>query len=209
MTNIDFRFYCITDRHLCAPNSLTEVVQEIALNGVKAVQLREKDLPARHCFEIAKELFSCCAAAGTKLLINDRADIACAANADGVHLTARSLPVAVVRQKILRDGLISVSTHAFDEAVSAQQAGADFVLFGPVFETPSKMAYGPPRGLEELRRVAGKLDIPVFAIGGIDAEKAAVCRQAGAHGVAVISALMQAKSIPATVSHFRMALGEL
>ena len=124
----------------------------------------------------------------TQLLVNDRVDIALAAGADGVHLTARSLPADVVRNICGPDFLIGVSTHSLAEARAAQAAGADFVVFGPIFDTESKRAFGEPQGLDKLRDVTTALgDFPVLAIGGITNENIAACVSAGASGIAGIS----------------------
>jgi thiamine-phosphate pyrophosphorylase len=132
----------------------------------------------------------------TRLLVNDRSDIARAAGADGVHLTAQSLPVEVVRNICGAEFLIGVSTHSLDEARTAQGAGADFVVFGPVFETDSKRAYGAPQGLDKLREVACALgEFPVVAIGGITVENVSECFEAGAKGVAAIGMFNDAEKM--------------
>ena len=124
----------------------------------------------------------------TRLLVNDRVDIARAAGADGVHLTVHSLPADVVREIGGPDFLIGVSTHSLAEARAAQVAGADFVMFGPIFETESKRAFGAPQGLDKLREVTLALgEFPVLAIGGITRENTASCIEAGASGIAGIS----------------------
>jgi len=123
----------------------------------------------------------------TRVLVNDRVDIARAAGADGVHLTAQSLPADVVRNICGPDFLIGVSTHSLAEARAAQAAGADLVVFGPIFETESKRAFGEPQGLAKLREVTSELgEFPVLAIGGITRENSASCLGAGASGFAAI-----------------------
>lgn len=124
----------------------------------------------------------------TRLLVNDRFDIAKAAGADGVHLTSRSLPANIVRSICGDDFLIGVSTHSLETALDARAAGADFVVFGPVFETPSKQIYGKPQGLDKLREVTTALQgFPVLAIGGINLENVYECFCAGASGMAAIN----------------------
>jgi thiamine-phosphate pyrophosphorylase len=124
----------------------------------------------------------------TQLLVNDRVDVARAAGADGVHLTARSLPADVVRMTCGSEFLIGVSTHSLEEAQAARAGGADFVVFGPVFETESKRAFGPPQGLSKLHAITRALDdFPVLAIGGITLDNIAACLSAGARGIAGIS----------------------
>ena len=122
----------------------------------------------------------------TRLLVNDRADIARAAGADGVHLTSQSLPAVEVRRIFGREFLIGVSTHSLAEARAASD-GADFVVFGPIFDTESKRAFGEPQGLDKLRELTSKLpEIPVIAIGGITMENFDACLGSGASGVAAI-----------------------
>ena len=123
----------------------------------------------------------------TRLLVNDRFDVARAAGADGVHLTSHSLPVEVVRPLCGEDFVIGVSTHSLEEARTAAERGADFVVFGPVFETESKRIFGEPQGLDKLREVTSALSgFPIVAIGGIDRSNMAECYRAGAAGIAAI-----------------------
>ena len=157
---------------------------------VPLFQIREKLLSARVLFEFVARAAEITHGSKTRLLVNDRSDIARAAGADGVHLTAQSLPVAVVRKTCGAEFLIGVSTHSLAEAQAARDAGADFVVFGPVFETESKRAYGAPQGLEKLREVTRALgEFPVVAIGGITLENFSECFEAGARGVAAIRML--------------------
>ena len=139
-------------------------------------------------FELTARAVEITRGSNTRLLVNDRVDIARAAGADGVHLTARSLPAEVVRDICGPEFLIGVSTHSLAEARGAQAAGADFVLFGPIFETASKRAFGEPQGLDKLRDVTRDLgEFPVLAIGGITSENSEACIAAGARGIAGIS----------------------
>jgi thiamine-phosphate pyrophosphorylase len=155
---------------------------------VVLLQIREKSLPARVLYELATRAAEITRGSKTRLLVNDRADIARAAGADGVHLTSQSLPAGVVRRTFGSEFLIGVSTHSLDEARAARDGGADFVVFGPVFETESKRGFGAPQGLDKLRQVADELrGFQVLAIGGISLENAGACFDAGASGVAAIS----------------------
>ena len=151
---------------------------------ISLVQLREKMLTARVLYELATRATAITRGSKTQLLVNDRFDIARAAGADGVHLTARSLPTKLVRSICGQDFLIGVSTHSLDEALNARANGADFIVFGPVFE---KRGFGEPQGLEKLREVTSALPgFPVLAIGGINRENTDECFKAGASGVAAI-----------------------
>jgi thiamine-phosphate pyrophosphorylase len=155
-----------------------------------AVQLRERDLPAAALLPLARRLRAVTAQAGVRLFVNDRVDVALAVGADGVHLGHRSMNVADVRA--LAPSLqIAVSTHALAEVRAAANTGqVSFVVFGPVFDTPSKRRYGPPLGLEPLR-LACAVGIPVVALGGIAAENVPSCRGAGASGIACIRAVLR------------------
>ena len=151
-------------------------------------QIREKNLPARKLYELVSRSAEVTRGTSTRLLVNDRFDIARAAGADGVHLTESSLSPRVVRETCGEEFVIGVSTHSLESARAARDGGADFVVFGPMFETESKRAYGPPQGLEKLREVATALEgFPVLAIGGITIDNADGCFEAGASGFAGIS----------------------
>ena len=151
------------------------------------VQIREKSLSARVLYELTSRAAAIARGSKTRLLVNDRFDIARTAGADGVQLTTRSLPASVVRRLCGEDFLIGVSTHSVESAVEARAGGADFAVFGPVFDTASKRAFGPPQGLEKLREVTSALaGFPVVAIGGINLENVLECFDAGASGMAAI-----------------------
>lgn len=155
---------------------------------IPLVQIREKSLTARVLYELTTRTAEMVRGSSTRLLVNDRFDIARASAAHGVHLTSRSLPANVIRRICDKDFLIGVSTHSLEEALQARTDGVDFVVFGPVFETESKRAYGEPQGLDKLREVTNALQgFPVLAIGGINLQNAAECLHAGASGIAAIS----------------------
>jgi thiamine-phosphate pyrophosphorylase len=190
---VDFNLYLITDRKQLPPGrSLVETVAAVLAGGVRAVQLREKDLAASEFFPLARELRALTARHGARLLINDRLDVALAVEADGVHLGGHSLPVAVARKILGPDKLIGVSTHRPEEVLAAQRDGADFVTFGPIFFTPSKAAYGEPVGLGRLHEVCTASTLPVFALGGVTLDRIAELRAAGCHRIALISAILAA-----------------
>ena len=181
--------------------ALKSALEKALEGGVRAVQLREKGLGGRAMLETAKEMRAVTRSFGARLLINDRLDIALLSGADGVHLTSNGLDPARVRKYLAtlkgwqRGLLIGVSTHSLEEAEEAEYGGADFVTFGPVYATPSKAAYGPPVGIEKLAEVGSKLDIPVFALGGVTAERVAEVIENKASGVAVISYILAADDI--------------
>jgi thiamine-phosphate pyrophosphorylase len=199
----DFVLYLITDRKRFSTQRAFSVALEEALKGgVKSIQLREKDLPTRELLETAYWARQLTAEYGARLIVNDRVDIACAVGADGVHLGQKSMPPNAVRKIEEHDFIIGVSTHSVDEAVRAEREGADFITLGPVYETPSKMKYGPPVGINMLGEVKTKVSIPVIAIGGITREKVHELLKAGADGIAVISAILTAENVYETTKHF-------
>lgn len=190
---VDFSLYLITDRRsLAAGQDLLATVRAALRGGVRAVQLREKDLSAAELYPLAQELRKLTREFSARLLINDRIDLALAVEADGVHLGNHSLPIAVARQLLGEERLIGVSTHHLDEVHSAAAAGADFVTFGPVYSTPSKLSYGPPLGLEPLAAVCAAASLPVFALGGVTVARLPELRAAGCRHVALIGAILQA-----------------
>lgn len=189
---IDFNLYLITDRTQTAGRELPAVVADALASGVRSIQLREKDLSSSQQFELALQLRALTREYNARLLINDRLDIALAVDADGVQIGANSLPLAAARRLLGSDMLIGYSAHALDEALRAEREGADFVTFGPVFPTPSKLKYGAPLGLLQLSEVASSLRIPVFALGGIKDTSISEVMATGCHGVALISGIMSA-----------------
>jgi thiamine-phosphate pyrophosphorylase len=185
---LGFRLYLITDR-AASPRPPLEVVEECLGAGLRAVQLREKDLEVRALLALAEPLREATHRHGARLLINDRADVALAVGADGVQRTHASLPVAALRGISPPGFLIGASVHSTAEARQAAAEGADFVVFGPVYDTPSKRRYGPPQGLAALEAAAAAVPRPVLAVGGITPERVPEVRGAGAAGVAVIGAI--------------------
>jgi thiamine-phosphate pyrophosphorylase len=183
------------------PDQILRLVRAAVDEEVPLFQIREKSLPARMLFELVARAAELTRGSQTRLLVNDRSDIARGAGADGVHLTTQSLPVEVVRKIFGAEFLIGVSTHSRDEARAASAAGADFVVFGPVFETESKRGYGPPQGLDKLAAITRELgEFPVVAIGGITLENTGECFRAGASGVAAIRLLNDAENLSSIVN---------
>jgi thiamine-phosphate pyrophosphorylase len=155
-----------------------------------AVQLRERDLPTSELLRLAQEIRAITSPRAVPLIINDRVDLLLALNLDGVHLRANGLPVAAVRRVVGVDRLIGLSTHSLAEVRQANRDGADYVVFGPIFDTPSKRQFGSPVGLEQLAEVCRLSAIPVFAIGGVTRASVSDVLRAGGHGVAVIGSIL-------------------
>lgn len=167
---------------------LLALAEDALEGGVDAVQLRLKNASARELFPLAKLIREIAARVGAALYVNDRADVALAAGAAGVHLAGHSLPVAAARAVLKPPFQIGVSCHSVADAIQAEAEGADYVYLGTIFPSPSKPD-ASPLGLEELNRARSEIGIPVIAIGGITAEKVGAVLSAGADGVAVISAI--------------------
>lgn len=204
-----FRYYLITDRRQCRVElTLPQVVEQACRNGIKAVQLREKDLPAKKLLELARVIRDITSRWKAKLFVNDRVDIAMAVGADGVQCREDGIGPADVKK--VSPGLVAgASVHSVDAALEAELEGADFLLFGPVFRTPSKAPYGKPQGSGKLALVAGSVRIPVFAVGGITPDRLESCFKAGAWGAAGISSIMSAKSVRRTVKRWEEGLETL
>jgi thiamine-phosphate pyrophosphorylase len=206
MARVDFSFYLITDRLQVRSGSLLDVCRAALRAGVRAIQLREKDLPTRSLLTIARELSELTRPSGANLVINDRIDIALVLGIRAVHLPVRGASPSVARQLLGNNALIGSSVHSADEAIQAEAAGADFVVLGPLFDTPTKRAFGPPIGLEELQRARGRCGIPLFGIGGITPERVGEVQRAGAQGVAVVSSVMSADNVERACIDFLTAL---
>jgi thiamine-phosphate pyrophosphorylase len=205
---VDFKLYLITSRMLCYPAPLEKIVREACDAGIRAVQLREKDLSGKALYEEACTLRETTKRNGANLLVNDRLDIALATDADGIHCPENGLPISTAR-RLCPDKTIGASVHSLESAAEARNDGAHFIVFGPIFPTPSKAAYGPPQGLDALSTVCRQTGIPVFAVGGVSPENALLCLENGAAGVAVVSAVMSAENITRAVKQFERALGGL
>jgi thiamine-phosphate pyrophosphorylase len=186
---------------------LLEKIASSARAGVDWIQIREKDLAGR---ELARLVSASLERVpnSTCVLVNDRLDVACGVGAAGVHLGANSLPAEeakrlVMERRLAREFLIGVSAHSVREARQAERNGASYVIFGPVYETPSKASYGPAQGVARLAEVCRSVSIPVLAIGGITTENARDCEAAGAAGIAAIRLFQDASDVAAAVRALR------
>jgi thiamine-phosphate pyrophosphorylase len=211
---IDFHFYLVTDRTLCTPRTLASVVHDACVSGVRAVQLREKDFSATDVVSSATRLTGLLHAADAKLFVNvatveddTLALIAASPGVDGFHVPDDPELLAHIRTTFPKH-LIGASTHTIEGVRAASEAGANFLTFGPVFFTPGKQK-NEVKGLDRLREACAATSLPVFAIGGITTGNARECLDSGAHGVAVVRAVMEATSPRRVVREFAEAIGEL
>lgn len=199
---VSFRLFLITDRRVVKGGDLVaacEAALSAAPPGTVALQLREKDLPARELYELALQLREICTRAGALLIVNDRIDVAIAADADGVHLPFDSIGVSMARKLLGPERLVGVSSHSPPDVSGAAREGADFAVFGPVFDPLSKPSTGPAWGASGLEAACHAGAIPVFALGGITPERARELfaspdPTAGPAGVASIGAIFGADS---------------
>ncbi|MCX7723643.1 MAG: thiamine phosphate synthase [Thermodesulfovibrio sp.] len=204
---MNFKLYLISDRKIF-PNeqAFLEAVETALKAGVKAFQLREKDLTAKELYSLAKKMREITKRNDAMLFINDRVDIALAVDADGVHLPQSGFPPHVVRKVWKNRFLIGVSTHSLQEAKEASE-WADFITFGPIFYTPSKAKYGEPLGIDKLKEVKESVKCPIFALGGVKLENVheviPYC-----DGVAMISGILAQRDIEEKVKKLKEILGE-
>ena len=184
------RVYPITDVQLSGL-SHAEQVELLSLGGASLVQLREKQMPASEFYDQAKAAVSVAERNGVKLIVNDRVDVALAANAHGVHLGQDDMPPEAARRLLGAEVILGFSTHNIEQAVAATELPIDYIAIGPIFQTSTKTDTSPVLGLEGLRAVRRAIgDFPLVAIGGISHVNAAEVVEAGADSVAVISALL-------------------
>lgn len=199
---IDFRLYAITDRHRCAPTPLTEVISELLDAGVTAIQLREKDLSSDELMRLAQPIVELCRNYDARLFINTNVRVAYDVDAAGVHLPANAESVGSVKAQTDDNFYIGCSVHYLDEAEKREAEGADFLTYSPIYPTASKPGYGPAVGVANLAKVAARVKLPVFALGGITPARVTECLAAGAFGVAVMSGVMSPKNAGKQAKHY-------
>jgi thiamine-phosphate pyrophosphorylase len=188
-------------------HSLHDSIRRAAAAGAGWIQIREKDLDSRSLVELAHFAVGETRENSVRVLVNDRLDVALAANAAGVHIGENSMPLEAVtewrRSTGRLDFLIGASCHSLESARAAERCGADYIFFGPVFATPSKAAFGAPQGTERLREVCASVGIPVLAIGGVNVENARECMVAGAAGIAAIRLFQDVKDTDELAARLR------
>ncbi len=195
MPHLESRLFLVTDRHQTNGRPLVPLLQRVLTAGVPAIQLRERDLSAKELVTLAREVQAVMASRRSQLLINDRIDVALALEGVGVHLRSNSLPVSVARQLLGAQRLLGISVHAVEEAVQMESQGADYIVLGPIYETPTKQMFGPPLGIHTLEKACRLVRIPIIGIGGVTAARVREMRRAGAFGVAVITAVLGAVNV--------------
>jgi thiamine-phosphate pyrophosphorylase len=197
MQPVDFAVYVIADRRLAGGRSHEEIAAAAVAGGATVLQLRGKELTTRELVDAAARMLTVTRQAGIPLVINDRADVALAVDAEGVHVGPDDLSVEAARRILGPNRLVGASAGTVEEAVQAELEGADYLGVGSVYKTSSKADAGPPIGIEGLRQIVQAVRLPVVAIGGITHANAAEAIRAGAAGVAVISAVVAAADITA------------
>jgi thiamine-phosphate pyrophosphorylase len=203
---IHFKLYVITDRTLCAPRPLYDVLHELLDHGVHALQLREKNLSDSEFMRLAQPIAKLCRAYSAQLFINSRLKLAVDLGAAGVHLPENSGSVDALRRASEKRLLIGCSVHTLDAAKKRAGEGADFITYSPIFLTASKPGYGPAVGVDNLGVVAKAVNCPVFALGGVTPVRVSACTRAGAHGVAVMSGILSPKEGAAQAQAYLRAL---
>ena len=186
----NFNLYAVTDIQSYSPDILSKIDRAFQ-GGVGIVQLRSKHLTAKEMIRLGTKIREIARVHQKGFVVNDRVDIAIAVNADGVHLGQEDLPVSTAREMIQSMGAslcIGKSTHSLEQALAAEEEGADYVGVGPVFNTPTKPDY-PPVGIELVKQVRAKIRVPFTAIGGINVTNMLEVLEGGAHGVAVVRAV--------------------
>ena len=190
MPSLESRLLLVTDRQQTKGRPLVSVLGRALTAGSPAVQLRERDLCASNLLTLAEEIRQVTVSRNSQLIVNDRLDVALSLAGAGAHLRSNSLPVSVARRILGPHRLLGVSVHSVREVMEAEAGGADYIVLGPIYETPSKHRYGPPLGLSTLEAAVRAVRVPIVGIGGVTAARAREMRMAGAFGVAVITAVL-------------------
>ncbi len=195
MKSIDWKLCLVADAEAAKGRYLLNLVEKAVDSGVTLVQLRAKELQTREFLQLALQTAKLLKEKNIPLIINDRIDIALACGAEGVHLGQDDIPLPYARKILGKKKRIGISVNTVNEAEEAEKGGADYLGVGPVYYTPSKRDLKAILGPSGLKIIREKVKIPLLAIGGINAENAREVMSCGVDGIAVISALMEAKDI--------------
>ncbi len=201
--NFDLSLYLVTDRPLSLGRSLEEVVDKAAQGGVTMVQLREKDADTGEFVELARKLMKVLKPLGIPLIINDRVDVALAADADGVHIGQSDMKYEDVRKLVGKEKIVGLSVENFNDIDVANTLDVDYVGISPVFGTPTKTDTAQPFGLEGLRKGVAQSIHPTVGIGGMNKNTAAQVMETGCNGIAVVSAICSAEDITASTAELK------
>ena len=205
---IDFKLYAITNRLLCKPRALYDVIHDLLDAGVTAVQLREKDLGDLEYFHLAEPIAELCQTYSARLFVNSRVKVALELGVSGLHFPASTPSIELIKTKTGKSLLIGCSIHSLGEAQTREKDGADFVTYSPIFPTESKPEYGPAVGLKKLQALTSVIGMPVFALGGISPALVPECIKAGAYGVAVMSGVMGPETGITQAREYLQSLGK-
>lgn len=192
---MDLSLYVIVDRGMIKGRSPIQVAREAITGGATALQLREKKMEGRDLYTFASSLKKIAKKRRALFIVDDRVDIAKACDADGVHLGNKDLPIKIARKILGKKKIIGATVRNLSQALKAQKEGADYLSLGPIFPTRTKQGLPPPRGLKAITRIKKKIKIPLIAIGGINRNNVTSVIKAGADGVAIASAVVEAKNI--------------
>ena len=194
--------YVVTDRHQTGEDRFQQILRDITSEPGLMFQIREKDLGTRELLSLVREIQRVARPFQVPCFINDRVDLVLATQTAGVHLRSDSMPVKEARKCLGPDFFIGQSVHSQEEAIQSETDGADFVVLGPIYETPSKRKYGPPLGVGALRDACRRCHVPVYAIGGVTLARVDEVMEVGAYGVAVISSIFRSPVPREAVKHY-------
>jgi thiamine-phosphate pyrophosphorylase len=206
--NIDYSLYLVTDRGLARGRSTVEVVKAAVSGGVTCIQLREKDCSTLEFIEQARAIKNFLEEREVPLIINDRLDVALAVGADGVHLGQSDMPLEMARKIAGSSMLIGISAESVQDAVEAENGGADYLGVSPIYATPTKTDTAPPLGIQGLREIKNRVKIPLVGIGGLNNSNAAEVIRNGADGVAVVSAIVAAEDPETAAMNLKQIINE-
>jgi thiamine-phosphate pyrophosphorylase len=192
---MSYELYVVTDERLSRGLSHVEIARRAARGGADVIQLRDKGLSGRDLYSVAKQVRAVLDRRDILFIVNDRVDVALATGADGVHLGQSDIPLLAVRAMVPQGFIIGVSVGNVEQAVEAERSGADYIALSPVFDTASKSDAGAGHGLTTLSEIRSMIDIPLVAIGGIDESNLCQVIEAGADGVAVVSAVVSQEDV--------------